>query len=114
MERTLRMALRACGAAYQLWGERRRRGSGDARRLDLKTVTWRGPAPRWRRNPPIRPCDADATDRPPAGSGWLHEVKHDGFRILARKQGDRVNVWSHRGAEFTYRFQTIAEAVRGA
>jgi ATP-dependent DNA ligase len=29
---------------------------------------------------------------PPAGPGWLHEVKHDGFRILARKQGERVEV----------------------
>jgi len=28
------------------------------------------------------------TDRPPAGSGWLHEVKHDGFRTIARKQGE--------------------------
>jgi bifunctional non-homologous end joining protein LigD len=52
-------------------------------------------------------------DRPPAGAGWLHEIKHDGFRVLARKQGDRVQVWSRRGADFTYRFPTIAEAVRG-
>jgi bifunctional non-homologous end joining protein LigD len=52
---------------------------------------------------------ADAT----AGPGWLHEVKHDGFRILARKQDERVQVWSRRGADFTYRFPAIAEAVRG-
>jgi bifunctional non-homologous end joining protein LigD len=52
-------------------------------------------------------------DRPPAGPGWLHEVKHDGFRILALKQGERVQVWSRRGADFTYRFPAIAEAVRG-
>jgi bifunctional non-homologous end joining protein LigD len=51
-------------------------------------------------------------DRPPAGTGWLHEVKHDGFRILALKQGDRAQVWSRRGANFTYRFPAIAEAVR--
>jgi ATP-dependent DNA ligase len=31
---------------------------------------------------------------PPAGPGWLHEVKHDAFRTLARKQGERVDVWS--------------------
>jgi bifunctional non-homologous end joining protein LigD len=52
-------------------------------------------------------------DRPPAGPGWLHEIKHDGFRILALKQGGRVQVWSRRGADFTYRFPAIAEAVRG-
>jgi ATP-dependent DNA ligase len=53
------------------------------------------------------------TGRPPAGAGWLHEVKHDSFRILARKRGERVMVWSRRGADFTYRFPTIADAVRG-
>jgi bifunctional non-homologous end joining protein LigD len=52
-------------------------------------------------------------DRPPAGPGWLHEVKHKGFRILARKLGERVQVWTRRGTDFTYRFPTIAEAVRG-
>jgi bifunctional non-homologous end joining protein LigD len=40
-------------------------------------------------------------------------VKHDGFRVLARKQGERVQIWSRRGADFTYRFPTIVEAVRG-
>jgi hypothetical protein len=43
------------------------------------------------------------TARPPAGSGWLHEVKHDGFRVLALKQGERVKVWSRREADFTDR-----------
>jgi bifunctional non-homologous end joining protein LigD len=43
----------------------------------------------------------------------LHEVKHDGFRILAWKQGTLVKVWSRRGADFTHRFQRIADAVRG-
>jgi bifunctional non-homologous end joining protein LigD len=52
-------------------------------------------------------------DHPPSGPGWLHEVKHDGFRILARKQGERVQVWSRRGADFSHRFSAIAEAVRG-
>jgi bifunctional non-homologous end joining protein LigD len=48
---------------------------------------------------------------PPVGPGWLHEVKHDGFRILARKQGERVEMWSRRGALFNDRFPRIAEAV---
>jgi bifunctional non-homologous end joining protein LigD len=38
-------------------------------------------------------------------------MKHDGFRILARKQGERVEVWSRRGALFNDRFPRIAEAV---
>jgi hypothetical protein len=55
------------------------------RRLQLSLqnpVTWRAPASRWRRNPPagfLRPCERVLVNRPPAGSGWLHEIKHDGF-----------------------------------
>jgi ATP-dependent DNA ligase len=52
-------------------------------------------------------------DRPPAGPGWLHEIKHDGFHILAWKQGERVTVWSRGGADFTRRFSRITDAVRG-
>jgi bifunctional non-homologous end joining protein LigD len=43
-------------------------------------------APRWRLSAPpgfIRPCEPALVTRPPAGPGWLHEIKHDGFRILA-------------------------------
>jgi hypothetical protein len=59
----------------------------------LLRMLWRSPSPRFRRNPPtgfILPCNPTLVDRPPAGPGWLHEVKFDGYRILARKQGERV------------------------
>jgi len=45
--------------------------------------------------------------------GWLHEVKHDAFRILVRKPGERAKVWSRRSADLTDRFSGIAETVRG-
>ena len=60
----------------------------------------------------VRPCETTLVDRPPAGAGWLHEVKHDGFRVLVRKLGERAKVWSRRGADFTDRFLGIAEAAR--
>jgi bifunctional non-homologous end joining protein LigD len=50
--------------------------------------------------------------KPPTGPGWLHEVKYDGFRLLGFKDGERVRLWSRRGADFTERFPRIAEAVR--
>jgi ATP-dependent DNA ligase len=28
----------------------------------------------------------------PSGSEWLHEIKHDGFRVIARKQGGHVRL----------------------
>jgi ATP-dependent DNA ligase len=77
---------------------------------------WRASPARWLRIPPVgfvRPCEPKPVDRPPGGPGWLHEVKHDGFRIQVRKLGGQAKVWSRRGADFTGRFATIAEAVRG-
>ena len=77
-------------------------------------MLWRTPSARFWRNLPagfIQPCQPTLVANPPAGPGWLHEVKHDGFRILARKQGARVEVWSRRGALFNDRFPRIAEAV---
>jgi bifunctional non-homologous end joining protein LigD len=86
------------------------------KRFGLKNISWRAPPSLWRRSAPpgfIRPCEPTLVDRPPAGPGWLHEIKHDGFRVLAWKQGERVTVWSRRGADFTDRFLRIADAVRG-
>jgi hypothetical protein len=62
-------------------------------------MLWRASPPRFRRDPPtdfIVPCNPKLVSRPPAEPGWLHEVKHDDFRILVRKQGERVQVWSRR------------------
>jgi len=35
----------------------------------------------------IAPCLPIKTDKLPSGSQWLHEIKHDGFRIIFRKTG---------------------------
>ena len=69
---------------------------------------------RSRRAPPagfIRPCQPFLVVRPPADPGWLHEVKHDGYRIGARKQGESVSLWTRYGADFTDRLPRIAEAI---
>ena len=81
----------------------------------MKNMLWGSSSPSRRSLPAgfIRPCNPTLIPNPPAGAGWLHEVKHDGFRILARKQGERSMVWSRGGADFTHRFPTIAEAVCG-
>jgi len=47
------------------------------------------------------------------GDDKAYWVFRYGFRILARKQGERVLLWSRRGADFTDRFHRIADAVRG-
>jgi hypothetical protein len=41
-----------------------------------------------------------------------HHQRCDGFRVIAWKQGERVALWSRRGADLTGRFASIAQAVR--
>jgi len=38
----------------------------------------------------IEPCLPSPADKPPSGSNWIHEIKHDGFRVIARKDGEAV------------------------
>src|SRR5215475_6470362 len=59
----------------------------------------------------IVPCLPTKTDKLPSGSQWLHEIKHDGFRIIARKNGARVRLYSRPGNDLTYRFPLIVEAL---
>jgi len=47
----------------------------------------------------------------PAGRNWLHEVKYDGYRIMGRKAGDDVTLFSRRGLDWTVRFPAIAKAM---
>jgi bifunctional non-homologous end joining protein LigD len=59
----------------------------------------------------IAPCLPSKTDRLPFGSEWLHEIKHDGFRVIARKKGAQVRLYSWPGNDLTYRFPLIVESV---
>jgi ATP-dependent DNA ligase len=52
----------------------------------------------------IAPCLPTKTDKLPSGGQWLHEIKHDGFRIIARKEGQRVRLYSRPGNDLTHRF----------
>ena len=47
----------------------------------------------------------------PAGPGWIYEIKHDGFRILARRDRERVRLFTRHGTDFTARYPKIAAAV---
>jgi bifunctional non-homologous end joining protein LigD len=58
---------------------------------------------------PSQPVDAT---EPPAGKGWCHEVKFDGYRLQLVKDGERAWIWSKNGKDFTARFRDLATAVR--
>jgi bifunctional non-homologous end joining protein LigD len=61
---------------------------------------------------PFEPCLPRPAKLPPAGDGWIHEIKHDGFRILAHRQGRVVRLMSRNGRDLASRFPQIVEAVR--
>jgi bifunctional non-homologous end joining protein LigD len=52
----------------------------------------------------LQPCLPSPADRPPTGPGWLHEIKHDGFRLLARREGTRVRLYTRNGHDWADRF----------
>jgi bifunctional non-homologous end joining protein LigD len=47
----------------------------------------------------------------PEGPKWLHELKYDGYRIIARKSGADITLFSRSGLDWTVRFPAIAKAV---
>jgi bifunctional non-homologous end joining protein LigD len=59
----------------------------------------------------IEPCLPSPAPKPPAGAGWIHEIKHDGFRLMARRDGAGVRLLTRRGLEWTSRYPSIAAAV---
>jgi bifunctional non-homologous end joining protein LigD len=59
----------------------------------------------------IAPCLPTKTDKLPSGTEWLHEIKHDGFRIIACKKGAHVRLGSRPGNDLTRRFPLIVDAL---
>jgi bifunctional non-homologous end joining protein LigD len=59
----------------------------------------------------IAPCLPTKTTTLPSGSQWLHEIKHDGFRVIARKDNGHVRLYSRPGNDLTDRFPLIVEAL---
>jgi bifunctional non-homologous end joining protein LigD len=59
----------------------------------------------------IEPCLPSLADRPPSGSDWIHEIKHDGFRLLACRGPAGVRLLTRNATDFTARYPLIVEAL---
>jgi len=59
----------------------------------------------------VPPQLATLVDRAPAGEAWLHEMKYDGYRILARVERGRIRLLSRNGRDWTDNFPTVTKAV---
>ena len=62
--------------------------------------------------PFVEPSLAALVERPPPGADWLHEIKHDGYRIAARLDGGAVKLLTRKGLDWTKRFPSVADAVK--
>lgn len=62
--------------------------------------------------PSFRPLQlATLVDSVPAGNGWLHEIKFDGYRALIAAAGDKVAVHTRNGLDWTDKFAPLARAI---
>jgi bifunctional non-homologous end joining protein LigD len=68
--------------------------------------------PSAQRRPPgyIEPCIPTLASRPPTGPQWVHEIKHDGYRLIALKLDGRVRLFTRRGFDWTERYPRISAA----
>jgi ATP-dependent DNA ligase len=58
----------------------------------------------------VEPCRPSKAVRPPSGPLWIHEIKHDGFRLMVRREGSRVRCFTRGGHDWADRFPAIVEA----
>ena len=62
----------------------------------------------------LSPQLATLVAEPPAGDGWIYEIKFDGYRVLARIDGDDVRLFTRNGNDWSERMPALVEAVRAA
>src|SRR6185295_4403448 len=60
----------------------------------------------------IEPQLAKAVDRPPAGAGYGHEIKFDGYRVQIRVQDRKAQIRTRTGLDWTKKFAAVAKAAK--
>ena len=88
--------------------------SSGTRKTPAKKVLF-GPslsrAPKERLPSFVKPQLASQSEQPPAGPGWVHELKLDGYRMQARKEGDKVQLLTRSGLDWTHHMKPLATEV---
>ena len=61
--------------------------------------------------PKFRPPQlATLVDAVPAGNGWMHEIKFDGYRAMAACAGDQVRIYTRKGLDWSDKFVPLVES----
>jgi bifunctional non-homologous end joining protein LigD len=53
---------------------------------------------------------SDPRNQCPCRPDWLHEVKHDGYRLIVQREGKRVRLFTRNGYNWSDRYPLITEA----
>ena len=61
----------------------------------------------------IDPQLAASLEKPPAGSGWAHEIKFDGYRMQLRTEGGKAKLLSRKGLDWSSKFPEIVASGAG-
>ena len=59
----------------------------------------------------IEPCLPIPADKPPSGFNWIHEIKHDGYRLMARRDPVGIRLLTRNGHDWSDRYPLVVEAV---
>jgi bifunctional non-homologous end joining protein LigD len=59
----------------------------------------------------IKPALPMAAESPPCGPEWVHEIKHDGYRLMARRDPVSIRLLTRNGHDWAPKYPLIVEAV---
>jgi bifunctional non-homologous end joining protein LigD len=59
---------------------------------------------------PFQPCIPTRGTEVPSGPDWIHEIKHDGYRLIVQRQDKRVRLFTRNGHDWTDLYPLIVEA----
>ena len=58
----------------------------------------------------FEPCIPTKAAKVPDRPEWIHEIKHDGYRLIVQRDGKRVRLFTRNGHDWSNRYPLIAEA----
>jgi bifunctional non-homologous end joining protein LigD len=53
------------------------------------------------RNTAFEPCIPTRGTKVPSGPDWIHEIKHDGYRLIVQREGKRVRLFTRNGHDWS-------------
>jgi ATP-dependent DNA ligase len=59
---------------------------------------------------PFEPCIPTRGTKVPEGAEWIHEIKHDGYRLIVQRDGKMVRLFTRNGHDWSGRFPLITTA----